>query len=339
MNNNQDIVQKPVLPGMVSYGLPLGILFAFVFFMTLDMERAWHWIMEEFGILENLQVLTLGLACSYGVLIFQDQRALAYPWLVPWITLTMVGCLLLIGEELSWGQHFFGWTTPVGLQAMNVEQETNIHNLNSLDANYDYFKEMIILAILFTGGVHYLLRAYAGRGIIDRPWWLFPTVDCIPIVIIFLVWLRVDGFIWEGLADNFPGWDKEWLYEEFHESFIYYFMLMYLMSLRGHFRANPVAMNLPVDLLRQNRFQSFGLAFSSTALAISIIEGIFFVANGPWTNFQLMIVIATCTTGFLSAWYIYQRNAKILGVVILLLCWDLGVFVIHFLGMEVSTSL
>jgi hypothetical protein len=34
------------------------------------------------------------------------------------------------GEEISWGQRIFGWSTPESISAINHQQETNIHNLD-----------------------------------------------------------------------------------------------------------------------------------------------------------------------------------------------------------------
>jgi hypothetical protein len=33
------------------------------------------------------------------------------------------------GEEISWGQRIFGWSTPDSLLEMNAQQETNFHNI------------------------------------------------------------------------------------------------------------------------------------------------------------------------------------------------------------------
>lgn len=38
-------------------------------------------------------------------------------------------CLVCFGEEISWGQRIFGWQTPDTIKELNVQQETNIHNL------------------------------------------------------------------------------------------------------------------------------------------------------------------------------------------------------------------
>jgi len=40
--------------------------------------------------------------------------------------LFFIGC----GEEISWGQRIFDWQTPVFVQEMNAQRETNFHNIS-----------------------------------------------------------------------------------------------------------------------------------------------------------------------------------------------------------------
>ena len=47
-----------------------------------------------------------------------------------WVALFMLISFLALGEELSWGQHFFQYQTPKSLVEFNTQQEFNIHNLN-----------------------------------------------------------------------------------------------------------------------------------------------------------------------------------------------------------------
>ena len=41
-----------------------------------------------------------------------------------------------MGEEISWGQRQIGFDTPAGLQAINVQHETNIHNIEFFNGLY-----------------------------------------------------------------------------------------------------------------------------------------------------------------------------------------------------------
>lgn len=38
-------------------------------------------------------------------------------------------CFFVAGEEISWGQWIFHWQTPEALAAVNLQHETNLHNL------------------------------------------------------------------------------------------------------------------------------------------------------------------------------------------------------------------
>ena len=43
----------------------------------------------------------------------------------------MLGLLFFVclGEEISWGQHLFGWQTPDVIRDLNYQEETNLHNM------------------------------------------------------------------------------------------------------------------------------------------------------------------------------------------------------------------
>lgn len=46
-----------------------------------------------------------------------------------WFLLLAVLLFLWCGEEVSWGQRFFGWSTPSFISPLSVQNETNLHNL------------------------------------------------------------------------------------------------------------------------------------------------------------------------------------------------------------------
>jgi hypothetical protein len=39
-------------------------------------------------------------------------------------------CVICFGEEVSWGQRLFNWTTPEWFKQFNVQGETNLHNIS-----------------------------------------------------------------------------------------------------------------------------------------------------------------------------------------------------------------
>ena len=53
---------------------------------------------------------------------------------------------LMVGEELSWGQRIFGWSTPSFLAEVNSQSEINLHNINTqLAQNILYFGGWLLL--------------------------------------------------------------------------------------------------------------------------------------------------------------------------------------------------
>jgi hypothetical protein len=43
-----------------------------------------------------------------------------------------VGLIFFLGEEISWGQHFFHWESPIIFTTYNNQSETNLHNMSNL---------------------------------------------------------------------------------------------------------------------------------------------------------------------------------------------------------------
>lgn len=104
--------------------------------LTGDNE-SWIFGAETFdgGIVENLTVLFYGSAIAVCGLVFARASRLYGPasaglWRA--LVLVMVVCFAaMIGEEMSWGQHLFGFQTPADLAAVNLQGESNLHNLVS----------------------------------------------------------------------------------------------------------------------------------------------------------------------------------------------------------------
>lgn len=49
-----------------------------------------------------------------------------------WLILYIVCMTYYVGEDLNWGQHYFGWTAPDYFMKYNREHETNLHNMSPL---------------------------------------------------------------------------------------------------------------------------------------------------------------------------------------------------------------
>ena len=76
-----------------------------------------------------------------------------------------VGFFLCAGEEMSWGQHLFGWEAPEAITKVNVQGETNLHNLSG------YFADHVFIAgTFFYGGLlpFVAARSAVWRRVFDR---------------------------------------------------------------------------------------------------------------------------------------------------------------------------
>ncbi len=57
--------------------------------------------------------------------------------------------IVMIGEEISWGQRIFGWETPADYAVINKQGETNLHNLyTQIFQNVLYFGGWLLLVAL-----------------------------------------------------------------------------------------------------------------------------------------------------------------------------------------------
>jgi hypothetical protein len=96
---------------------------------------------------------------------------------------------LVAGEEVSWGQRFFGVQTPEWLGSVNVQQETNLHNIEGVHGSVRALGLLFILGVCFIAPL--LVRfSEQARALARRfqlpifPLWITGTVV---IAILFMV--------------------------------------------------------------------------------------------------------------------------------------------------------
>lgn len=111
-------------------------------------------------VIENLTAV-LFLIASVGFFITAKKSSYlksknskaAYFMIIAWALLMFV----FFGEEISWGQRIFDFSTPDALLSINKQQEFTVHNIEVIDnlggGKYRYLSIMMIL----TGGVFPLL--------------------------------------------------------------------------------------------------------------------------------------------------------------------------------------
>ncbi|MFN3857662.1 MAG: hypothetical protein ACK4RV_07900 [Caulobacter sp.] len=195
-----------------------------------------HVVLGELGILENLQavVLLVGmLVALYGLL---RRETAALPGARPFLLMVALGMLYILGEEISWGQHYFRWATTGWFELHNDQGETNLHNTSSW---FDQKPRALLLLAMVVGGViHPLVKlARKGRGIINRPWWLAPTLAATPVALFAMLGGMPERLAEWGLIPKVNAYRSS----EVEELFLYGFMLVYLLQLVRRIRRTPAA--------------------------------------------------------------------------------------------------
>ena len=194
---------------------------------------------SEFGLLETAQNLTLAavivLAAALGRSKGIGRAASRFFWIL------FAGGIFILGEEISWGQHYFGWATPQWWAEANYQEETNLHNINS---SWFIFKPRIFLEFVIYGAgiVWPLIRHWRRPNLSPRARWLSPTHAVVLTGLIVLV-LGLPHRIEKAFEA-----DLAWLlsspfdFQEVRECAIYYFMFLYLFSAK---RRLPMASGAP----------------------------------------------------------------------------------------------
>ncbi|MFQ4138299.1 hypothetical protein PGN35_018475 [Nodosilinea sp. PGN35] len=87
-----------------------------------------NFIFMEDGPLENLSAVFYFSAAAIFAFGFKNKPAPLRFWCLFFAVLMF----LVGGEEISWGQRIFGIVTPESLNAVNVQNEFNIHNIDGI---------------------------------------------------------------------------------------------------------------------------------------------------------------------------------------------------------------
>src|SRR6185503_3542289 len=90
-------------------------------------ERTWTGIAQEDGIVEWATFLAFVFAAGWLLVVVRKQSP---SWWFKGATILLaLFCIVVAGEEISWGQRLFGFKPPDVFLERNFQQELNIHNV------------------------------------------------------------------------------------------------------------------------------------------------------------------------------------------------------------------
>ncbi len=224
--------QEHKLPKFLWMYLPFITLIVFYAARAVSEEFFYKAVFSEFGFIENLSILCTFVGFIYALrVVFSQGHKIEKSFRIL-MSLFAFGCLFLFVEETSFGQHFFGWTTPEGLAAINKQQEINFHN--TTDWLDKYPRLLLTIGILVFGLIMPLVarkkQNYAVKCSYQDYFW--PTVASIPVAICTIVPRFIERIgVWFDVT--LPGFlnVKTHAYQELQETYIQMFLMIYAMSI------------------------------------------------------------------------------------------------------------
>ncbi len=172
---------------LIFHGFPLlVVLFPFFWVGAVGNDRL---LKGEAGIIENMTVLFLVVAIGFCISAIRlANRQQLSSLLKGWLFIMILGSAYFALEEISYGQHMFGWGTGEAWKELNDQDETNLHNVHAI---FDQVPRAILTLGILIGGVMLPLYRYF-RGIrLDektaRFYWQWPTMDCVTIGLLVIL--------------------------------------------------------------------------------------------------------------------------------------------------------
>lgn len=184
---------------------------------------------EETGVIENLQALFLLVALVMSLMMLGAMRGGDYPRLLrTWLVVIAAGIFFVLGEEISWGQHYVGWDAFGWFVHKNDQLETNLHNTSSwLDQKP---RMLLVTGILLGGLILPWLERARGRVLTKLPVWFKPSFADLPLaamVVLTQMPKQINGLGIPGVHFEIPNLR----FSEMQELVIYIYFVAYLLTL------------------------------------------------------------------------------------------------------------
>lgn len=179
------------------------------------------------GLAEHATVIVLIPGIAAGFAAFGARKRLPDARLGWWILMWTLASVYFAGEEVSWGQHLFGWQTPEVFQVLNRQQETNLHNISSWFDRKP--RAAVEMWILLAGLAVPLWRRLSGRETdpASAAYWFWPTTAAVPSAALFALF-RAHKWYAEASGREIVAWLSE---SEVREYYVAVFLSIYLVSI------------------------------------------------------------------------------------------------------------
>jgi hypothetical protein len=195
-------------------------LIALLCVISFRLNRWWYakWVnAEPYGILEVTHFILplLGLVIGARLLFspFVRRRPLALAVTI----VSLLSCLYIAGEEVSWGQQFFRWDTPEYWKTINSQDETNLHNVSKTFSRRP--RTLLESGVIIGGLLLPLAAVFIPRMRANR----FSLY--LPAAALMATAIGAAAFMITGKA--FPV--KRFDYDEVVETYLYFFMFAYIL--------------------------------------------------------------------------------------------------------------
>ncbi len=156
------------------------IIFFVPYLMRIGNTGVDVYLYGESGWIEVLTVVFLFVAILFGLASLLFIKISGHSWMRWWMVLMVLGSVYFAGEELSWGQHIFGWEASDYWKNFNDQGETNLHNTGPL---FDQVPRTLLSVAALVGGVLAPLYLALSKRRLRREsfhYWLWPTYVCMP---------------------------------------------------------------------------------------------------------------------------------------------------------------
>jgi hypothetical protein len=183
-------------------------------------------------------IFTLSAAVVAASLLLRSDTSGIVDWkLKTWLVLFVAAMIFFAGEDLNWGQHYFGWTSSDYFLENNREKESNLHNMWPLLFNRlprAILQAWLIVACILVP-LGWRMPVRMAKPVVPESLWPDRRLIFIAALIFILKGARIASSS-TLTADN---WFMAMRHSEVEELLIAWCLLLYALMLRERARESP----------------------------------------------------------------------------------------------------